>query len=426
MRGKQLTISGPSVVKFHDDVPGDAVGAVLLEHRYASALKIEGTGHSWEHYRNNTGVRLSGLWKCDEDGIHTLGRRPPQAPQVDRVDHVQHRSGSTTLTSGGAIFDSSDIGDFIILNYEKFVISAVASDTSATVAKASTQTIAGERGSFGAVRCTTVAASAMVTLESAVASASDVGRVVYILNGVAAGGAGSPKRMHRATITAVPTSNSIVLDVAVPLAVTNSEIVFSPAVDVFYDEGAFDGQPNDNVWTGLHLEQFVGTGLVWSGGVNVWLPNLKMHAQNGTYNEAASDYLAIFDNVSAVTDGQFEGTSHGRLGRIVVTGLFGLLKIGQVLGAGVRNQALVHAHNMTAAGMVTIGDWYIANPVDAATLAGAFTRTGASRIIQHGRMSSYQSTFRTIPPQPAGKGRRPACCRSARSWSLPGRHPMPT
>lgn len=397
-RGKSLLISGHSQVEFHSSVTG--IGALFFEYLNASDLKFYGSGHNWVHYRNNSAVRLSGTWNCDLEPltIWGAGHRKPRHDTGSVTFTIS--SASTSLSASGAVFAAGDVGDVIVVGDEAFTISVVTDSTNATVVKAATQDITAQRGSFGGVRATTVSGNTTVTLDAAVAVASDIGRAVYIGDARTMFGAGSPKRAHRATIAAVTDSTHIVLDVAPTISASSVEIVFSPAVEIFGDT-AEGNELNDLVWYGLHLEEIYGTGLVVQGGGNMFFPNLKLHANNYGANSTATDYCGWFDDVTSSIDGDFEGITVGRLGRMVVSGLIGCMAIGSCTGIAVRRQPLVHARSMGNAGVVSIGNWYLGNQIDDATFGEAFKLVGGGRFQQTGRVFGYNRAA-TVYPQVSG------------------------
>jgi hypothetical protein len=388
-RGQSLTIRGSSYFDFHASVTPGVVGAMFLKYRYASDFKIEGADHTWLHYRDNAQISLSALWNCDLGGIAVWGGGVRKSKKSTGSITFSITAASTTLTASASVFDASDVGDIIVVEDEVFTIASFASGTSVTTTKAATKTHTSDRASYGAVRCNAVAGNATITLDASVAVAGDVGRVVYIIGASTEFGSGTPLKAHRATITVVGSGTSITLDEAPTASISNAEIIFSPAVEVFYDTDPYNGQPNDYVWRDLEIEAHRGTGLVLGGGVNVFLPNLKIHAQNGFYNEVASDYSFVSSNTSvSIPEAQFEGITTGRLGRSVVCGSDGLTKIGTVLGYGVRGQALLHAWNMSSSGVVVAGDWHLAATVDVETAAQAFRITGSGKL-RTGNVTSY-------------------------------------
>lgn len=406
-RGARLTISGASVIDFHSSVSSSAIGAVFFEYRYASDLKIEGMGHAWLHYRNNTALRISAPWNCDGHGVTIwgAGHRKPRKSTGTTTFSIAYNT--TTLTASASVFEAGDVGDIIVVADEMFVISAYTSATEVTVDRPAALALTSQRASFGSVRCSATTGDATVTLESAVAVSSDIGRIVYIVDAKTASGSGSPKEVLRATIIDVPSSTTIELDTTPDYDVSLGEIIFSPSVEIYYDTGEFDGLPNDIVWDGLHAEQFRGTGVMLYGGGHIWLPHLKAHgAAIGAVNADASDYCVVNSAAMGVTSCQLEGVSCGRLGRVLVTGLGGLWQVSEVAGAVTRGQALVRAHNMSTGGAVEVGNWFAWNYLDPTTVAKAFPRDGSGRIEQVGRCSSYVTDL-TGYPRAMGQGRPP-------------------
>lgn len=405
-RGGGVVLDTPRV-QFHPDVSSSAIGCVFFQCRYATDFHIVGNYGSILHYHYNTALRLSGTWNCNIGPVAIWGagfRKPRKSTGTTTFSITQ---GDNTLQASSSVFDSSDEGDIIVVGSEMFTIDTVTDGDTAEVLEAAFFGHASERASYGAVRCDTTATSATVTLESNVAAASDVGRVVYILDGE---DLTSAKQMFRAVITAAPAPNQYTLSAAVPETLTSAEIIISPAVEVYYDTGAFDGQPNDIVFDGLQCESFRGSGIMLGGGTNIFLKACKAHCVNGSYNDDASDYNLIANYASVIFDGDLEGVSCGRLARVLVAGAYDMVDIGPIKGIGVENQRLVHAHNMFAGAEVSIGNWSLANQVSAKTLTRAYDITGDGVIRQRTgtRTTSLNTDFSFYPDLLGSSSVRPA------------------
>jgi len=365
----------------HSSMSSSDIGPVYMDTRYASWHHIVGEAGELVHYRNNTVWRQSGSWNNNNGALSVYGGGHRKPRKSTGTITFSITASSTTLEASGSVFAAGDVGDIIVVGDEMFTISAVTDADTATVSRAASYTHTAERGSFGSARCTTIATDATIEMESTVMVASDVGRVVYILDGAAVGAL-------RAVITSVTDSNTFEVDVAPANSLSNAEIIFSPAVEIVYDTGAFDGQPNDMAWAGLQVEDYRGTGLVVEGGVGITFKTGKLHGVNGFYNDTASDYAMLINNSSVRFDGIIEGTTNGRLGRVLIHGAYGGVGLGPIQGIAVEYQPLVHMQYCLAPAVVTIDDWDVVNSTTAASFAAAFTKTGDGKYFFKGAPSA--------------------------------------
>lgn len=293
----------------------------LVEHRYCSGAK-------WNNCqifndRGNTAVRMSACFNVD---INTCsfwngGYHIPYK-DVDSDTTFSISDGGTTLTASADTFASGDAGKPFFLTRANvweshaFVIDSYTSATEVEVTQASRQTISSQSGGFGGVRGSMTASGNTLTLEANVASADDIGRVVYVPD--ASEYKSGVQGMLRTTITARPAANQYTLADTADVSVSDVPIIFSPAVE-FYQENASNGH-NDLHCDGMHIERYRGCGLLVQSGVNVFMDTCKVHGRNDKYDQDASLFNIVFDRVSGGFDGDIEGHVLNTLGKIYVTG----------------------------------------------------------------------------------------------------------
>lgn len=389
-RGSILTLQNPRIV-MHSNVGAASIGPVLLEHRYASDLKILGNGFI-SHYRNNTAVRLSAMFNCDGEYLSVWGGGTSFPRKSTTSITFSITSGATALTSSAAHFAASDVGKSIVIDgtnaSELFTISAFGSDTSVTVSQTAKATHTAVAGGWEGVRGSMTSASSTLTLSDNVLAAADIGRVVYVLDAYDDGGVS--RKPLRATITNV-SGTTITLDTAATASVTDVYVLFSPAVEI-YEEDTSLNSTNDAAFLGLHLEQFKGTGIVVSRAVNFSVDRLKLHALNSTWNDDQSLICGVFSGVGGFISGDFEGTPINDLGRIYVAGQRHLLRFGEWSGVGLDNQPLLRMANSAATSVVSIGSVCLNNAVVQATIDRAFVITGSGRLEQCGPFMAFGVT----------------------------------
>lgn len=385
-RGKEMLITGPSYIVSHASVAGQVV-AKFFKYRHATDLKIDGSGSSWLHYGQNSVFDITEPFNCDL-GPMTFwggGHRKPRKSTGNALFSIT--GGTTALTSDIPVFAAGDVGDIICIHQETFTISAFTSSTSVTVSEAASRAIVSKRGSFGAVMASGSAGSGAITLSASSAVASDVGRDVYIMDGATDG---VWKGLHRATITAVNSDTSITISPALQAAVANAEIIFSPVVSIWHDNAELIA---DMVWEGLHVEEPKGTCLVTGFGVQLQLPELKLHGNNLFFNENATDYCAVFSRTQFTAHGIAEGIVCGRLGRIVCAGLTATAIFGNMQGIAERKVPYIHARNMAASGQVIVGDITVVDGLDSVTLDRIVTKTGSGSIELRGKVYNNEGVI---------------------------------
>lgn len=385
-------------IRFHSSVDPNAIGCIFFKRRYSSDLKFYGDCQ-FLHYRQNTMFSGSATWNNDLGSATFWGGGHRKPRKLTSGITFSITVNTTTLTSSAPIFGPEDVGDILATDNEHHKIVTYNSPTSVTTERPSTQTYTASVGTFGSIRATTSGTnSKTVFLDGPRAVASDVGRIVYVMFAVTGQGSGSPLRAHRSTIESVTDASTIVLVDAVPLQVTGTEIIFSPVVEIYRDAGAFDGQPNDIVWSGMHVEQHKGTALVIKGGVNLFFDHTKLHGNGlASVDGAASDYALIVDDASLdMHFGEFEAQSCGRLGRVLVSGAFGKVTINDMQGLATRKQSWLHTQSSSASGLVTAERWYSAAALDQGTMSRAFTKVGAGKLVS-GRVSAYTVDYSQYP-----------------------------
>lgn len=385
-RGKEMIISGSSSIVLHPSVSGQVV-AKFFKYRHASDLKIDGSAHTWLHYGQNSVVEITEPFNCDLGPLSVWGggHRKPTKSTGNALFSIT--VGTTALTSDIPVFAAGDVGDIICINQETFTISAFTNSQAVTVSEAASRTTTAKRGSYGAVTASGSAGSGSITLSASTAVASDIGRDVYVMDGATDGAA---KWVHKAVITAVGSGTSITISPVLGAAVTNAEIAFSPVVSIWNDTSELIA---DMVWEGLHVEEPKGVCLVTGFGVQLQLPEVKLHGNNLFFNENATDYCAWFSRTQFTAHGIAEGIVCGRLGRIVCTGITATAIFGQMNGIVQRKTPYVHARNMASSGHVIVGDITVLDGLDSVTLDRIVTKVGAGSIELRGKVYNNETAI---------------------------------
>lgn len=384
-RGKRLTLVNP-LLDFHSNVPNNAVGAVFFEHRYASDLKIQGNRGQLVHYRNNTAVRLSALFNCDMEPLTIWGagynRAWKTTPALFSI-----ASGSTTLTSDIDVFEAADIGKSLLVGDssggQMLTISAVTDARTATVDTAAVRAVSNQRGVFEPVWASVAAGSATLTLNKAVLTASDVGRVVYLIGGEPASWP-TANTSARRVITAVVNANTATLDSPVPNAVTDEPLVISPVVEIYSEDATQPGVTNDFTWRGLHLEQFRGTGLVVRAASRAYLPEIKLHSFNGGWDHNVSTLRGLFDRCVADISGVFEGQTVNKRGSVLVSAQWSQLRFQGVQAIQVALQPFAYVMKGSAGSSVRLDGISYMQTLDVRTASRVLMGDGTSALMVSG------------------------------------------
>lgn len=359
-RGLMLKLVSPNW-DFHSSVTAGTVGAVFFEYLHASGLVVEGTGKAL-HYRDNTLVRLSATWNCDLGPWSLWGGSISKWRKVpDPALQFSVSSGSPNISAtGGTPFDASDIGRTLLLQdnslqAQLFTVQSVTNSTNIVATQNADVTFTNAGGCFDPVKATINSGSATLTFETSVLTASDVGRVVYVMDARTQTGNKCPLR---ATITAQG-GTTATLDTAATVTATNVYVLFSPSVEIFSSFTAGEAI-NDIQWNNLHIEQTKGAGLVvssdGSGGTGISFDTFKVHGWNSVFDSSATSFHMLL----AVSDARLSGMIHGRSqnshGRIIINGVRDEVSFDYITNEGVNRQPLVYTRNNHNAAKVVVND----------------------------------------------------------------------
>lgn len=393
VRGKRLVFTNPDVA-FHSSVPPTAVGCVFIEHRYASNFKIQGNRGNLLHYRYNTALRVSALFNCDFGPVTIWGGGIQKPWKVQATARYSITSGSTALTSNEDVFEAADVGKVLVLQgsgiNQFLTISAYVGPRAVTVSSAAQVTASGIGGNFETIRGSIASGATALVMEKACLVASDVGRVVYVLN--ARTGFPSPAiEPLRATIVSVESATQCTLSADASVTANNTHVVFSPGAEFF---GEDDASSNDMVFDGFHTEEMRGTNLVVTRAGNLSMTNLKLHALNNFYSTSATQFRAVLASVAGHITGDFEGTCNNALGDVHISGQGGLLTFDKMTGTMSNDGCLIFAENNSAGAIINVGDWNINNPgITAKTLDNAFRIAGSGSLYQKGSIVAYAFNY---------------------------------
>lgn len=394
-RGKRLVLRD-FMVKYGADV---TLGPVAFEHRYASDLKVQRVEIT--HYKRNTALRLSALWNCDFDDVVVWGAGEQKVyKQTPAGCTFSIPSGGTTLTASQAVFDAGDVGKCIGVDHENgaqvFTITSYTSPTEVETSTPAVIAISGDAGAFEGVRGSMTSGDGTLTLNAAVLTSDDVGRVVYVLDAEAFTFPSAGLRPLRATIASVTSATECELDTVATATVSSVYVIFSPGIEIF-SETATGQQTNDAVFYGLHAEEFRGSGIVVHTALNVFFEQFKLHAQNGVTNSATSLFGGVFAGVSGYVSGDFEGTPINNIGRLHVAGNSSGLHFDNWTGIATDGQKLLSMAHCATSAVTTIGDITLNNRPNIATLASPFSITGSGKLRANGIIGCYAVT----PAQPS-------------------------
>jgi hypothetical protein len=359
----------------------------LLEARVALDLKMERV--ELLQYGNNTALRLSDLFNCDLTDVNVWGAGYHQPwKTISSTATFSITSGLTTLSANEAVFDAGDVGKAILVNNsiggQVFTISAFTDSQSVTVSAPAVRTITDQRANWEGIRGSITAASSTLTLNTAALTSADVGRIVWVLDACA--GTGTERYPLRARITAV-TGASVTLDTAATSTVTNVYVVVSPAVEIFADTD----RTNDAAFSGLHIEEHRGAGLMADMLRPAVFNDLKIHCLNGQYGTSAASLFNLGLSRSTVRINGFiaEGQPNNSLARVYVSGAFSGSSVDRWNGIALDGQVLLRAANgVTGTGLVMVGDVALGSATTQTTMDAAFSMDASTQVILTGEVST--------------------------------------
>lgn len=413
-RGALIVLSGRSRIRFHSSVAAGVVGATHFFFRDAAAAHIEGTTHAWQHYRDNSMIRISSAQNCRFDKV-TLWGGGHKKDFLDTLTSGTIRfsipNNGTTLTCNEDVFEPGHVGRAITLYHDsssvqRFVIASFVDARTVTVTLTASRAFSDVRGVFDAPRGSIGSGSDQLEMEVPCLSADDVGRVVYIRGAEAT--TTVARRSLRAIITAVALDGlTATLDRDATAAVENAIVEYSPSVEIYRDEVS-GSAVNDIKWLGLHLEQMRGCGLVVQRATNLAMKEIKVHALNF---EQAAQYTtcgAILEQINGHMSFEAEGMVVGPC-RFWVGAQTQSLFITEVVGSAVNDQRLVESGNFSSGGRLHIGDWAFYTGATPRTLDNAIRHSGLGAAYLYAPLSTIAAdheSYVVLPPKRL-KGKSP-------------------
>lgn len=395
--GKYMVWDAPRILPWDDGASGQT-GPVLFQYRRMGQTHLLQGGEVFTS--RNTAFRLSRIYNSKFDKCVIFGGGHHLARKIS-LGTFTIAAGTKNITSSLGEFDGSDVGRQVFLygsRTQQFTIASVTDASSAVTTENAVATFTAARGNFDGIKCETTAGSDIVTLEAGRTTADLLGRVVKIVDAATEGGAGDPRHPHRATVAEIVSATQIRLDAAPTVSQASTYISFSPVVDIYPEA---EGGTNDFIWDNLTIEADHGTLLAVDKAINVRFPNLKIHADNpGFFAFGYEDDCTLFNMMLSRTTGYFAGDIEGAvvngLGRVHVSGVTGLLSIGDVTGIGCDWQSLVYKSDCVSGAEVVVGNWTLNNVVGYQTIDRALMGKGSGRIsLDRGALvkSAYTGTY---------------------------------
>lgn len=374
-------------------------GPVYIESRFCSDLRL--VRLKILHYRNNTAIRASDLFNTVWTDVYIWGAGCQYVRKtVPTACKFTIAAGTTALSASQSIFDATDVGQTFQINNQLYTIASVTDGLNAVTTLTSISTQTAQIGNFEAVRGTMTSGSAALTLNGAVLTSADIGRVVWVLGATAETFPSASTMPLRTTITAVGSSTTATLADACDSSVTDALVVFSPAMDFWSADGVgVNDAINDAIFYGVQVEQFRGVGMcMGSGGGagNVQFHGLKLHCQNFSANHTSSMCCAVLHSIRGVLSGDFEGQPVNSHGRFLVYQNNGGLSFEDWTGIHMDDGVLVNVMNSTSAGAVTVSNVSISNLVAARSLTTPFVLTGGGSLNPRGTVAAYGRAQQTM------------------------------
>lgn len=211
-------------------------------------------------------------------------------------------------------------------------------------------------GTWSGVTGSIASGTPTLIMDAACLVASDVGRAVIVLNATAVSGILQPFRTTIVSIDGTNTIATLAANASAP--VSGGEVIFSPSVDFMHEDAA--NITNDFTARGLRILHVKGCGMYFEGGVNVWLPELKIHGRNGTTGGDTSSFAMVTANLQARINMELSGTWNNPKGKIHNSG--GVIGIDfESIATSIQNDLpVIYSENCKAGAPVRVGSLFSA------------------------------------------------------------------
>lgn len=237
-------------------------------------------------------------------------------------------SGDATLTCSANVFDSSDVGKWIILNPNSGsglnpFVSSIASYTAANEVEL-TDTAPGDytavNGSFSIVTGSISAGDKTLTLDADVASSSLRGALIHVYGAGYEDTSGSggfndaEARLLSTRIDSITSSSEVELAHGARVSVSNVPVIFMPSMHIGWssDTQIYAGNNNDVEFYRLRNESSFAdnrgyVGLVTQRVYGIWFIGGKIHGTSSSYlNFGANAICSIHDNCKHIIFNSFQ------------------------------------------------------------------------------------------------------------------------
>lgn len=389
-----------------------------IEHRFMLDLHIVGR-HEFSHYGQNTAIRLSAAGNCRFQsrgpvwGAGYAGTAAWWKSDVTTRISIAAHATAFTVQGGTAAMEALAVGKSFASEDDEgqfgqlFTIATLAGDgMSGTVTQAAERTHTNQRIGWEALRGSTAARSATVTLMDRTLTSGEqadlTGRSIVIPSARAGNWPANYAPSALRAMVQSCTATTITLDRVADRATSGETLMFSPAVEIIverYTTNAGSGRMSnaDFEWEGLELEWCVGLPLFVEDVVGGGLDYLKTHTTNPPdhgWNGALRGVMkALFsNNVNFVIQatGPCDGQVFSGRGMFLVQNPIAGNHFEHIQAQGMRGVPVlrVEGGSSQTQSRVTVGPISVYNALGDASLRQAVTGDGAAMIEHLGPITS--------------------------------------
>jgi hypothetical protein len=347
----------------------------------------------------NTVAHLTGAWNGKWDNVEIWGAGTFKGwKKVPDGVRFNGASSSSTITATGNVFASGDVGKAMLIvdttaRAGRHIIASYVSQTEVTIDRPLSEVYDNAYGWFEGVRGSMSAGSSVLTLETGVLTADDVGRWV-VVGSQASNKPQGTKTGLLAQIETVSSSTGCTLSKAADNEVVMETVYVSPGIIIANDDQG--DTTNDHTLDDIRIESFAGLGCFLEG-TQIKSNGLKLHGravvQEGTIVTPYADEVAQCSGIIAPLIMNFDNLVLESQVideyRLLVQGVTSGLNIQSILAARVENQKLINITGCNSWSVVNIGQINYTNDNNDSITDVLINRDGSLRHLQLASVPTY-------------------------------------
>jgi hypothetical protein len=373
------------------------VAPMAYSHRMSTFSQLHNVQFIGDH--TNTVAHLTGAWNGKWDNVEIWGAGTFKGwKKVPDGVRFNGASSSSTITATGNIFTAEDVGKAMLIvdttaRAGRHIITNYVSQTEVTIDRPLSEVYDNAYGWFEGVRGSMSAGSSVLTLETGVLTADDVGRWV-VVGGQASNKPQATKTGLLAQIETVSSSTGCTLSKAADNEVVMETVYVSPGIIIANDDQG--DTTNDHTLDDIRIESFAGLGCFLEG-TQIKSNGLKAHGramvQEGTIVSPYADEVAQCSGIFAPLIMRFDNlTVESQVldeYRLLVQGMRSGMSIGNIMAARAENQKLLKATNCNSQSSICVGSINYTNDVNDSKFAQEIEHDYSLRHVQMAEIPTY-------------------------------------